>query len=413
MVKQPKFLLTGFRQFLQDNLCKVRRRRGAYHSCDHTIALHVLEIGPGTGAVTMIYMKLLSDIISQRIILCGSGNHGQVIGNSIVGNIKDGDTEGNDKQGDDKQEYDMYDRSAKSGMTHFDNHQNFRINIKLLVHVYFVELDPGMLQALKENIRDFLSQEINRPLSVVIKLHYIHKDATKISLQNILDMSADNVKNMQNLLYIFGALPYNVSKNIIIHVAQEYNILQDLLRVQSNQQVNHKNKGDKQYIALGNNLLAGFTYIIQKEVAQAFIGKPLHASLLSNILQLYTQPGSVKIVQRLGPAFFNPPPKVDSAILIGYFQEFKEVYTQILKSVKQKLVYSKGFTGITDTKIIKVLKLFARYPRKTIGKIAIILAKNKDITNNCKQFIIEHYSKNRFAELRLQDWLIITSKCTD
>ncbi len=53
-------------------------------------------------------------------------------------------------------------------------------------------------------------------------------------------------------------------------------------------------------------------FMVQKEVAQRMAAKPPQMNMLAVLTQLYSTPKIIKIVK---PGNFNPPPKVDSAII--------------------------------------------------------------------------------------------------
>ncbi len=370
LVKKPKHILDDFIDFLKTNICDYKGSEvelsdpinKASALLSHKIALHIVEIGPGTGALTKIYLQLLSDMVNGYVMLC-------------------------------------------------DLITKYFFIKNLEIFVYFVELDPGMLKILQQEVAIFLDDKQNTLLKDIIQVQYVNYDATKISLEGLFNKGgALNQKQNRltqanggtyNLVYFFGALPYNVSKNIIIHAAQEYNKLVNTA------------EGDMSNVK--NGLPAGFTYIIQKEVAGSFVSKPPHSTLLSNMLRLYVASDTLKVVQKLSPGFFNPPPKVDSAILVGRFQSFKNIISRFQHINNKKLtsVSIKAQHYINDLDIIYILKIFSRYLRKTLGKIASMAFKKQEIGEDCRNFIAKYYKNNRFSELLLHDWIAIARHCVN
>lgn len=370
LVKRPQHILDDFIDFLETNVCRKERSMGVLKRAANKdssilfqfpkIVLHIVEIGPGTGALTKIYLQLLLDILNNDVILCNLN-----IQNILIKNIK--------------------------------------------IFIYFVELDPEMLKVLKGEIANLLRDKQTKSPEKVIQIQYFNYDATKFDLGALLehtvrmqqDMDAQIKTKAFNLLYIFGALPYNVSKNIIIHAAQEYNKLVNAM--------------ERDVSNVKNELSAGFTYIIQKEVAESFVSKPHHSTLLSNMLQLYVANDTLKVVQKLPPSFFYPPPKVDSAILVGRFQRFKNIISRLqhISNKKPSLESMVAQHFINDLDIIYILKILSRYPRKTLGKIASMAFKKQEIGEDCRTFIVKYYKNNRFSELLLHDWIAITRHCVN
>ena len=84
-------------------------------------------------------------------------------------------------------------------------------------------------------------------------------------------------------------------------------------------------------------------FIIQKEVAQRIVAKPPKMNMIALLVQCY---GIPKIIMTVKKGSFNPPPKVDSAIIK-------------LKIKSQKSKMGKGFLNL-------VAKGF-KHPRKMLG----------------------------------------------
>lgn len=294
------------------------------------------------------------------------------------------------------------------------------------INIHLIEIDKDMLKVLKQNVKQYfaswkgklvgLEEPGNKslgskatldyyraPLENII-VHFHNQDATKLRLSTIINVMnargsvedaqkhsviADNLKNRSsiNLIYFFGALPYNVSKNIILRIAEEHNN-----HVRELEQHTENKAWDS------IKIVGGFTYIIQKEVAESFVAKQPNATLLSNLIKLYVEPQPLKILEKLPPSYFSPPPKVDSAILVGRF--------------RQKLGLDDNFINREFLKqITNIMKAFSAYPRKTLGKVANILYKQKLISLKCKKAVDKLYKNKRFAELSLEDWGNITGHC--
>lgn len=85
---------------------------------------------------------------------------------------------------------------------------------------------------------------------------------------------------------------------------------------------------------------------LQKEVAERIAAKPPQMNLLSAITQFWAEP---KIIARLKPNDFSPPPKVESAII-----KLATRVQPLATSIKSQAIY------------YKFLKIIFKQPRKTI-----------------------------------------------
>lgn len=117
-----------------------------------------------------------------------------------------------------------------------------------------------------------------------ITMRFTHQDILKHDFRSILP---------NDYAYIFGSLPYNVSKKVV-----------------------NATKHFSQQVLPPLKLLPS-RFIIQYEVAKDYISKPPDAAFLGTDLTLYS--AYRKITKKLLPGNFYPPPKVDSAVLeIGW-----------------------------------------------------------------------------------------------
>jgi 16S rRNA (adenine1518-N6/adenine1519-N6)-dimethyltransferase len=148
----------------------------------------------------------------------------------------------------------------------------------------------------------------------------------------------------------------------------------------------------KKFLAGENRLLKPklMVLMLQKEVAQRIVAKPGDLSLLSIMVQFYSQP---KLISYVSKNNFWPKPKVDSAILK-------------IEKIKQKVLNKKD-----EILFFKILKAGFSKPRKyllnNLFKAGII--KNKK--EGEKIFKKVNLALNsRAEELKIEDWLNLFKK---
>jgi 16S rRNA (adenine1518-N6/adenine1519-N6)-dimethyltransferase len=124
-----------------------------------------------------------------------------------------------------------------------------------------VELDSSLLPTLEERFAD-------RP-----HVSFIHAD--------VLDLPPEE---------LCAAKPYKVVANLPYYITSA--ILRHFLEADARPQ--------------------SMTVMVQREVAERMVAKPPEMSLLAVAVQFYGRP---KIIFRVPPGAFNPPPKVESAVV--------------------------------------------------------------------------------------------------
>jgi 16S rRNA (adenine1518-N6/adenine1519-N6)-dimethyltransferase len=135
---------------------------------------------------------------------------------------------------------------------------------------------------------------------------------TGIELINADILTLNLTNRIKSPLSIFGSLPYNKSKEIILN-----------------------------FLFLRNPRPKNLFFIVQKEVALKYLKKPPYNNYYSAITQLTSTP---KRLFEITPGSFTPAPKVES-ILIKF--DLREL-------------------GTNSDKIAKFVKILHRQPRKTV-----------------------------------------------
>lgn len=168
---------------------------------------------------------------------------------------------------------------------------------------YFLEIGPGM-GVLTEELLDKLSSlsviELDRDSVVYLENHF-EDSSLKIISGDVLSM--DWSKRFDGSLSVVGNFPYNISSQILFKVWDH--------RAQVNQLVG----------------------MFQKEVAKRICSKPKSKAygILSVLLQTYYD---AEYLFTIGSEAFDPPPKVESAvILLKKKVEIPEISSSLLKTV--------------------------------------------------------------------------------
>lgn len=205
-----------------------------------------------------------------------------------------------------------------------------------------VDIDLEAIQTTKEAITSM-------KLPKRIKFIYTHKDVLKHS---------PTALEKAEFLYIFGSLPYNISKKI----------------VSATKQISLK--------LSKKTVLLPSRFIIQKEVADDYISLPPTAAFLGSDLSLFAS--YKKITKKLPPGSFFPPPKVDSAVLeIGWKRLSPADATKNQELAK---IIRQGFIA----------------KRKVIGSVF----KNR-ISNHKMTPTLEHLMHLRAHEVSIAEWELI------
>lgn len=171
-------------------------------------------------------------------------------------------------------------------------HENFIIEkIISAIHPrktdHMLEIGPGM-GALTQQLLPLLNRlivvELDKDLVPLLKKQCA-------SLGELIIYQADALKfdlrsaGEPNIRWrIVGNLPYNISTPLLFHLLEQVDIIQDM------------------------------HFMLQKEVVDRMVAQPgdAHYGRLSVMIQYYCQAKKLFIVK---PGAFNPPPKVDSAVI--------------------------------------------------------------------------------------------------
>lgn len=143
------------------------------------------------------------------------------------------------------------------------------------IHYHVVDIDPEALQATETTIE-----------KVLVSAHNISFSG---HLQDVLTVELTELYKNEDAVWIFGALPYNISKKIINWAFRELS----------------KIPVETAKLPL--------KFITQKEVAENYVSEPPNADFLSHVARFTCR--QAKITKILPPGSFVPAPKVDSAII--------------------------------------------------------------------------------------------------
>jgi 16S rRNA (adenine1518-N6/adenine1519-N6)-dimethyltransferase len=124
--------------------------------------------------------------------------------------------------------------------------------------------------------------------------------------------------------------------------------------------------------------------LIQKEVAERIVAKDGKESLLSIAVKIY---GNPKIVAKVPAGAFNPPPKVDSAILA-----IKDISKKNFASIDEKVFFKIVRAGFAHKRKLLASNLASLYKKEDIGSAM----KNAGITKDARA---EDISINEWKKL--------------
>ncbi len=251
------------------------------------------------------------------------------------------------------------------------------------VNMYFqrlllLEIDSDMVSFLQNSFE--LADWIELLEQDAVQFDY--KKYIKNAVDDVFkDAGKGGVKDKQILLrvYFVGALPYNVSKPIILKTFSDSKEL-----VQEN---------------VDKNWQIGYTYIVQAEVADLFAKGVPDASLLYNVAKFCGF--SVRKVCNLAPKWFIPPPRVSSACMVGRY----------LTDENREVVDS-NVSGLTCAQFTDILGIFYRYQRKTLRKILLINKKaglDQQVFEKVMRFLSDqNIEKLRPREVEFEKWVLLS-----
>jgi len=216
-----------------------------------------------------------------------------------------------------------------------------------------LEIGPGqgvLTKYLFENKVDFMSVEADSDLVDYLRENY-PGIGEHIILSDILRLDLSNVFEEKEFL-LFGNYPYNISSQILFQ----------MLKFKDNIP-----------IMIG---------MFQKEVAERIIAKSGNKQygILSVLTQAYY---TGKITHRIKPGSFNPPPKVDSAVI----------------KLERKENYS---LGCNESLFKTVVKMAFNHRRKMMRNTL------KPLVNNTEILKLEIFTK-RPEQLNVEDFIILTN----
>jgi len=184
-----------------------------------------------------------------------------------------------------------------------------------------------------------------------ISMKYTHQDILKHDFSPIL---------RDDFGFIFGSLPYNVSKKIV-NATKQFSLK----------------------ISPPTKLLPS-RFVIQLEVAEDYISTPPNAAFLGTDLSVYST--YRKITKKLPPGSFFPPPQVDSAILeIGW--KAPEEYKNPESTLELSKVIRQGFIA----------------KRKVINSVFKSRLSDKELSPT-----LQHLLQLRAHELALGVWQLLS-----
>ena len=209
-----------------------------------------------------------------------------------------------------------------------------------------VEIGPGLAaltQPLVERVGHLTVIELDRDLALRLRSHgqltVIESDVLKVDFAHIhtaqaaIEIIANSERPATDKLRVVGNLPYNISTPILFHLLQYVNVIED----------QH--------------------FMLQKEVIDRMVARPATSdySRLSVMLQWRYAMENVLFVP---PESFEPPPRVDSAIVrmlplaqppvvdVDLLSELVQVaFSQrrkILRNTLGKWLETKAYGGVFD-----------------------------------------------------------------
>lgn len=154
-----------------------------------------------------------------------------------------------------------------------------------------LEIGPGagaLTDRLIQQVKQFIVVEIDNDLIPLLHKRYASQPQFQLIHQDALTVDYAQIANP---LRVVGNLPYNISTPLIFKLLEARHTIQDM------------------------------HFMLQKEVVERLASEPgsAHYGRLSVMAQYYCQ---VSDLFHIGPEAFDPPPKVDSAVvrLIPYQQ---------------------------------------------------------------------------------------------
>ncbi|HYF98257.1 MAG TPA: 16S rRNA (adenine(1518)-N(6)/adenine(1519)-N(6))-dimethyltransferase RsmA [Coxiellaceae bacterium] len=152
---------------------------------------------------------------------------------------------------------------------------------------HLVEIGPGqaaLTDYLVKEVQQLDVIEIDRDLIAPLKERFSGYSGFKVHQADALDFDFKSLQTGTKKLRVVGNLPYNISTPLLFHLFDELDCIEDM------------------------------HFLLQKEVVERLCAPPNdeHYGRLSVMAQYYCQ---CSYLFEVGPEAFDPPPKVDSAVI--------------------------------------------------------------------------------------------------
>jgi 16S rRNA (adenine1518-N6/adenine1519-N6)-dimethyltransferase len=165
--------------------------------------------------------------------------------------------------------------------------QKIIASLQIKAHDQFVEIGPG-LGALTKHVLPLVKQlqvvELDRDVIPELKNNCAGLGELIVHHADALRFDFTQLATPQNPIRLVGNLPYNISTPLLFHLLAQAPAIHDM------------------------------HFMLQKEVVDRIVAQPAEDAYgrLSVMVQYYCQTEALFMVK---PGAFNPPPKVDSAVL--------------------------------------------------------------------------------------------------
>ena len=192
------------------------------------------------------------------------------------------------------------------------------------------------------------------------KVVAIEKDARLIPV--LQETFAEEIKNKTLVIHEADALDYDISKSF--SKRQEYKVVANIPYYITGALL-------KKFLS-GETQPATLVFLIQKEVAERIVARDKKESILSLSVKAY---GTPKIMAKVPRGAFNPPPTVDSAILL-----VREVSHKNFKNQK----HEDRFFELVRAGFAQKRKLLASNLKKLLGEKHSNILKNVGISEKVR-----------------------------
>jgi 16S rRNA (adenine1518-N6/adenine1519-N6)-dimethyltransferase len=213
-----------------------------------------------------------------------------------------------------------------------------------------IEKDDRLLKILEEQFEENLNKDFL----------LINKDILDININELLN-KIQNITKYNNIKVIAN-IPYYITGAIIKKFVDE-------------------------------NIVQSMTLLVQKEVADRIVSKDNKSSILSLSINSF---GNAKYVKKVEAKYFNPKPKVDSAII--YIQKH------------QNLVFTKD---VNKELYFEIIKNGLQYKRKTLFNNLKNFLIEKNIEEDTFKIVLKKINLDiniRGEDIKFEKWLLLTEE---